>query len=1234
MAKLLSTTIKGWIGSVGTFISGFTGEGWRIWKKNEKWNLEIDSLTVRGTMSIFELLIQKIRAIKGALGITQACGKIKEVTEDTLNYYIRIEDEMSFMAEDFIRCQQRSANGTRGYWVEIATIDGDKIVIPKSEFDAGGTPLEGDDIVQFGNKTNEARQSAIYLNADENGIPAIEVLFGINSKTFEGKKRVILGGFTDNDNNPHYGLSCVNGLLESVDTDGIVNYRINPDGSGFFAMGNIGWNKDGSGSLAKGNISWDSNGNGYLFKDANGIAAISWTSAGLTFGSNVTLQWNNLSAETKANLKGDPGQKQPYYQYDFSNSTSTTATGEPAGVTWTDAPPAPVTGQYLWMRTTIYTPKADNSGWDASAPSYTRLSGLNGSAAPQVRAQYSINGVDYWHTVFVAADIYMRLSYDNGSTWTSAVRIVGEKGSNAPAAKPQYSTDATSWHDTFAQGDIWMRLSVDGGTTYGSAVRIVGEKGDIGADGKKQIYYKYDFSYSPSLSGTPTGVTWVDAPPAAVTGQYLWMRTTIYTPKADNSGWDAGTPAYSRLGGEKGTNAPAAKPQYSVDGSTLWHDTFAQGDIWMRLSVDGGTTYGSAVRIVGEKGDVGADGKKQIYYKYDFSYSPSLSGTPTGTTWVDAPPAAVAGQYLWMRTTIYTPKADNSGWDAGTPAYSRLGGEKGTNAPAAKPQYSVDGSTLWHDTFAQGDIWMRLSVDGGTTYGSAVRIVGEKGDVGADGKKQIYYKYDFSYSPSLSGTPTGTTWVDAPPAAVPGQYLWMRTTIYTPKADNSGWEASTPTYSRLGGEAGLPGESPYQLVLSNQMASITLNADGTLNYSDATTTPTLYCGLQSVPGVSYAITTQSGVSASILNGVVSVSAVSADNNNLEITATLQGGSTPVAKALFKIVKVKSVVTYEIIPSVRWVKKSKTGEYSVPTILFSVYRIVGNVRTQVTNVTTDKVKMILQRDTVTRVTIDGYGGNSYDFADAIIQVAPSGSPMTSSIVAKLYPAIATWNDTDLLDMQTVPLLIDGVDGNPGADANLLPWVQEWNSNQTEVGSDHFISPKIFSGTKDAATGALSGVALGRGVVTVNGVEKTGVFGLKDGVITFSIDDDGNVSGNGTFSAGDAEGRIVLDPSKKSVVLYNSQNHEIARLGFYKTGGVYDYNKAFLSLNTESSGEVTSWLTLQPELIQMASTSFGLIFSINKISATDYAVSLPLPDSESKVSAGQLWQNQGAVRVRLN
>ncbi len=115
MAILQSTGIRGFlvsvkktgnkvVNSIGktideyteNFLSGFAGHGWKLWEYiSGKYKLEIDALMVRGTFTVFELLVQKIRSIKGALGITQGNGKIKTVTlsEDGTEYLIDIDGD-------------------------------------------------------------------------------------------------------------------------------------------------------------------------------------------------------------------------------------------------------------------------------------------------------------------------------------------------------------------------------------------------------------------------------------------------------------------------------------------------------------------------------------------------------------------------------------------------------------------------------------------------------------------------------------------------------------------------------------------------------------------------------------------------------------------------------------------------------------------------------------------------------------------------------------------------------------------------------------------------------------------------------------------------------------------------------------------------------------------------------------------------------------------------------------
>ena len=156
---------------------------------------------------------------------------------------------------------------------------------------------------------------------------------------------------------------------------------------------------------------------------------------------------------------------------------------------------------------------------------------------------------------------------------------------------------------------------------------------------------------------------------------YYMLTTERAAPQPDTSGWTEAAPqptkespwlwSYERseytdgdpdqtvvrlIGhyGKDGTNGTSIRAQYSADART-WHDDFAEGDVWMRTG--NGTTWGGALRVVGESG---ADGKSPVY---DFAASSQLataSGTTAPTirgTWQDAPPTLREGEVLWYRLT-------------------------------------------------------------------------------------------------------------------------------------------------------------------------------------------------------------------------------------------------------------------------------------------------------------------------------------------------------------------------------------------------------------------------------------------------------------------------------------------------------------------------------------------------------------------------------------------------------
>lgn len=210
---------------VEDFVSGFAGHGWKLWEyMTGKWKLEIDTVVVRETMLVFEMLISKVRAIIGAQTISQGHGKVKSarLSDDGTEYLVELEDEeVSIVAHDFVRCQTFTGGKVKLYHVEVDSVDTETrtLHVPLSEFDRDESgnvlypPESGDELVQFGNSQDKARQSAIYLHADETGQPAIDVMFDIDSKNWDGKVKVRVGGDIPGSDGLK-GFYCENGMIK------------------------------------------------------------------------------------------------------------------------------------------------------------------------------------------------------------------------------------------------------------------------------------------------------------------------------------------------------------------------------------------------------------------------------------------------------------------------------------------------------------------------------------------------------------------------------------------------------------------------------------------------------------------------------------------------------------------------------------------------------------------------------------------------------------------------------------------------------------------------------------------------------------------------------------------------------------------------------------------------------------------------------------------------------------
>lgn len=149
--------------------------------------------------------------------------------------------------------------------------------------------------------------------------------------------------------------------------------------------------------------------------------------------------------------------------------------------------------------------------------------------------------------------------------------------------------------------------------------------------------------------------------------------------------------------GEQGDPAPELKTQYSVDGSTLWHDEYAGGDAYMRTSSDNGGSWSGAIRILGQPGTAGSSSYTYVAYASDASGS-GFSLTPSDTLKYRAE--------IHSETAIESPDADDfSGavWVKYIGSDGTSGTSAGFGAPDATAETLAAGSEATAEVTASGE---------------------------------------------------------------------------------------------------------------------------------------------------------------------------------------------------------------------------------------------------------------------------------------------------------------------------------------------------------------------------------------------------------------------------------------------------------------------------------------------------------------------------------------------------
>lgn len=234
--KTKTASISESMGSEG-YVPGFTGKGWNMRMSGGLSYLDLDNLTLRGSMTVYELLIKQIRATNGGIVVSAANARVKRVDgTDSLAHLVGdtvkvwYEQGNPFKAGDFVRCMKwdTAHNRIHQYWAKVKAIGTDATYGDYTEFDyasfdtyKGGSgpaaierldiPRVGDEAVLFGS-TVGGRQGVIYITAAEDEPPCIEVLEGVTTNSIEGVQRTRLGSLEQMSDTDFDGLLGGSGL--------------------------------------------------------------------------------------------------------------------------------------------------------------------------------------------------------------------------------------------------------------------------------------------------------------------------------------------------------------------------------------------------------------------------------------------------------------------------------------------------------------------------------------------------------------------------------------------------------------------------------------------------------------------------------------------------------------------------------------------------------------------------------------------------------------------------------------------------------------------------------------------------------------------------------------------------------------------------------------------------------------------------------------------------------------
>ena len=362
----------------------------------------------------------------------------------------------------------------------------------------------------------------------------------------------------------------------------------------------------------------------------------------------------------------------------------------------------------------------------------------------------------------------------------------------------------------------------------------------------------------------------------------------------------------------------------------------------------------------------------------------------------------------------------------------------------------TDNPPMWTQTTNEGRRILQTQ-NGGKSYGYTItgdlntaeyELLVENGQDGRDGRD---YEWIFKHTaeniapatPATSQTddyvPSG--WHDDPigvSESLPYEWACCRT-----KKDGV-WSAFSP--AAIWAKWGFDGESAIIADFDNEMESIALTYEGkTVAQSVLKTTVGMWYGTKKLQLKSISCVTPAGVTESynVNTGVIAFTVASGISmparSEVRITVTATVQDTDISRELvFTITGVRAgnpgsdAILYRLVPSVSSVSKRKDGTYSVAGVSCTRTKSVGGS----TSITTDGV-LKYSKD----------GG-----AEVEIQNGTSISPKNFTTQLQFVYYVGG----QVVDRETIPMVVDGTDGNPGkpgGDGESVKAGGEWRTANT-------------------------------------------------------------------------------------------------------------------------------------------------------------------------------------------